>query len=1072
MARILKAIVAAGFLVAIPFCSAAQAGPPGSTVLLTRPAGFGPLTPPSVNDSASSDLSFRPALGTGASAGRRLVGGPSNTTRYVVFVSRSDGLSPDDDDHYENVYVRDLQTDTTTLVSRASNGAPANSDSSAATISADGSTVAFVSTATNLTPSGNPDGSSKVYKRNLVAATTTLVSRANGAGGSIADGPSYEPSISGDGSAVAFSSFGGNLGGGNGSHSQIYVRAGTATTLASVPDLSTTPGNDDSYGPSLSDDGNHVAFTTDATDIGASDANNHSDVFAHTISDGHTYLASVRTIAPNAGQYGDSESSGASISANGDRVAFTSYARNFSLLDADPAFTSDVYVHAFGSNVTFLASQNNGLRGNGVSAEASISADGIKVAFTTDASNLVALDTNSVNDVYVRDTSGSPSTSLASRCQGNALLTFPAAEGAIAPNGNAVSFTTFTPGCTPDQDNDFIQVFLRTQGLSITEPTHWISQPTGTGPFRSGTNSSAMHGFFRSSDTASTLSGDGSVAAFVSEADEVAPDDDNSQPNVFARDASTGTTELISRADGAGGVAANGPSGPNLQGFGGSGGLSLVASSPPAISDDGRYVAFTSSADNLVANDNNGHTDVFVRDRVAQTTTRVSVKSDGTALPQASFDPDLSADGTRVAFTSDARFDPAKDPDNEHDIYVHDMATGATTLVSVNGGGVHANQPSSSPAISGDGNRIGFATDADNLVPAQYDTNTYSDIYVHDLTTHTTRLASAINGSAFAGDGASGAVDLDFTGAHVAFSGSSKNLVGADDGNGTEDVFVREPDSAKTTLVSGISSTQAGNSFSGRPSISGDGTRVAFSTAANDLFLGDTDSVRDVVVRDVTTGTTTLASRADGAGGAPPNDQADNPTISANGHCVAFDSQSDNLVANPPGRDFIHAYLRALDADCGVAPPAPAPGPGQAPGPGPGADTTAPVLSSLKASPATFRIGSKRTAVSAKKLPPKGTKIKFSLSEAASVSLRIERKAKGRKKGKKCLAKRKTGKRCTRYVLKGTLKRAGKAGANSVAFSGRIGSKKLAKGRYRIRATATDAAGNRSAKKSAAFRIV
>ena len=163
-------------------------------------------------------------------------------------------------------------------------------------------------------------------------------------------------------------------------------------------------------------------------------------------------------------------------------------------------------------------------------------------------------------------------------------------------------------------------------------------------------------------------------------------------------------------------------------------------------------------------------------------------------------------------------------------------------------------------------------------------------------------------------------------------------------------------------------------------------------------------------------------------GGRRERDLALHASISADGHCVAFDSYADNLVGGPPGTDFSRGYMRALDGDCGTPPP-PA-GPPSAPGPAP--DTTAPTISGLKASPAKFGVSSKSTAVSAKKKKvPKGTKIKFKLSEAAKVSLKIELKSTGHKKGKKCVAKRRTGKRCTIYKAKGTLKRNGKAGANT-----------------------------------------
>jgi Tol biopolymer transport system component len=1042
---------AATALAAVALAASAQAGPPGSTVLLSQPPGFGPLTPPIVNNSGSTAVGFTAGISTYSAPGHRLVGGPNDDPgRYVVFVSDADGISPDDDNRFTNVFVRDRKTGDVTLVSRGSNGAPANEDSFAPSISADGTTVAFESQATNLVPV-NTNDYDQIYKRNLGTGTTTLVSRANGPGGDAGDQPSEEPSISGDGAAVAFTSFATNLGGGS-AHAQVYVRDGTTTTLVSVPDSSTTPGNGNSHGPSLSDDGDHVAFATDADNIGVSDTNSASDVFVHTLSDGHTRLASVRTLSPNAGAYGDSLSDGPSISADGHRVAFMSYARNFSVTDPGPSFDADVYVHDFsGTPSTFLASQGGGARGNGDSVDASISASGARVAFLTDSTNLAGADTNGVDDVYVRDTVGSPTTTLASRCTGSALLSRAASDPAIAPDGTGVSFTTFSRGCSPDEDDDFAQVFYRSLALSVVDPTTWISRPSGDGPFRSGTNTSQMHGANRSDDAPTSLSGDGSVAVFTSDADELSAVDDERFPNVFARNAKTGETELISRATGADGAAANGAS-----------------ISPAAISADGRYVAFASFATNLVPNDTNNSPDVFVRDRVLQTTTRVSVMNDGSQAPLSSGDPELSADGQRVVFTSHAKIDPVDD-DTDEDVYVRDIAAGTTTLASVNTGGAHPDQPSFSPAISGDGNHVSFLSRATNL--SVVDVNAFIDVYVRDLTAHTTTLASARNGSSLPGNQGAISAELDFTGAHVAFASSSSNLVGADDGNGAGDVFVREPGATKTTLVSGVSATEGGNASSGRPTISGDGTRIAFETAATDLYKDDVNGVFDVAVRDLTAGTATLASRADGAAGALSNNDAVHPSISANGHCVAFDSEADNLVAGPLGTDFARVYLRALDADCGTPEPSPGPGPGPGPDPGPTVDTTAPAISGLTVSPATFRVSAKATAISAKQVR-KGARIKFTLSEAAKVSLKIERKGKGRRKGSKCVARRQTGKRCTLYTSKGTLRRGGTAGANTVAFSGRIGSKKLAKGRYRITATATDAAGNKAKKKTVSFRIV
>ncbi len=704
----------------------------------------------------------------------------------------------------------------------------------------------------------------------------------------------------------------------------------------SVPDQSTTPGNDDSFGASLSDDGKQVAFTTQATNIGAADGNGRSDVFRHTLADGHTLPASVRTI-PVAGAFGDSDSSGASISADGSRVAFISSARNFSLLDNLPQFTDDVYVHDFGANSTFLASVtgNGGTRENGVARRVSISGAGTRVAWQTNSDNLDPADTDGVDDVYVRDTSGS-TTTLASRCMNNALVASDALEPALSPSGTHVSFATITAGCSPDQDDEYQQVFLRELNPAGGEATTWISHPSGEGLFRSGTAVSLLNGSGRDEDTTSVISGDGNVTAFVSASDEMSPDDDNRFSNIFVRVGTTGTTELISRATGADGAPGDNHSGPPLHGpFQGLGFLLLTESpAEPSISADGRYVAFVSLADNLVPGDTNQHEDVFVRDRVTQTTTRISVATDGSQATNASSSPDISADGNRVAFVSGARLDPVHDPDTLPDVYVRDIATGTTTLASVNTTGDHANQPSSEPAISGDGTRVVFLTTATNLVPSLDDPNIWNDVYLRDLTAGTTRVVSARDGLPVAGNSVSLDADIDFQGAHVVFSSFASDLTADDDTNGATDVFVRDTFNGKTTLVSRTPGGVSGNAGSSLGSISGEGTRIAFDTTATDLFPGDTNGTTDVAVRDLTAGTTALVSRADGADGAQAGEPASNPSISADGHCVAFDSSADNLVAGPPGTDFKHAFLRALDADCGTPPPAGPPGGPTGPGHG------------------------------------------------------------------------------------------------------------------------------------------
>jgi hypothetical protein len=1020
--------------------------------MVTRPAGFGPLTAPIVNDSFLShfqDLA-RDTVFT-AERGHRYTGGPNGSSRYTVFVSRSDGLAGDDNDTFDNVYVRDAVNNTTTLVSRASGaaGAAANGASGDPAISADGQHVVFVSTATNLVPNIDTNGTEQVYERDLQSATTTLVSRATGGAGVVANDDSGEPSVSGDGSVVAFSSRATNLPGASTSE-QVYVRAGSSTSVVSVKSGTATPGSLASFAPSLDDNGDVVAFTTYATDFGVSDNNGQPDVYIHRLGTGVTLLASVETIAPTPGAYGNDGSAGASISADGSRVAFASAATNFSTNDSDS--NSDVYVHDFGSNTTSLVSQtHSNVKGDKPSYNASISADGGAIAFITASDNLTSADTNGVADVYVNTGGLLGGTALASRCQSAALLTAPVGEEAIAPAGNLVAFSTGSRGCSPQADDDFNQVYTRALGIIIggTEPTTLISRPSGTGDFKSHTNDSATNVGGRSASVRPVLSADGSVAAFVSESDELSPDDNDGVSNIYVRENRTGITELISRASGANGAPGDDNSGESLNG------RSLPLEGP-SISADGRYVAFASSADNLVPGDTNKSADIFVRDRAAQTTTRVSVTSNGAQADDNSFEADISADGSRVAFATDAVLDPAHDTAGKTSVYVRDLAAGTTTLVSRQSdpGTFDANDNAGSPSISGDGTRVAFVTAATNLAPSIVDGNAKDDVYVRDLGTNLTRLGSARDGAQVASTAGATAPDLDGTGTHLAFESASDDMAGTD-GNGFTDVFVRDLTGTATTLISHGPGGAAGNGPSYGPSLSGDGTRVAFDTAATDLIAGDANTSSEVLVRDLTAGSLSLASRADGAGGAQPEGRASSASISSDGHCVSFDSDADNLVPGTPvGTDFTHGYMRALDGDCGTPPPPPAP-------PGPTPDTTAPVITGLKVTPSKLHRGSK-----------KGVKITFKLSEAAKVSLKIELKGKGRKKGSKCLATRRTGKRCTLYKAKATLRRSGKLGANTIAFSGRIGKHRLANGSYRITATATDPAGNKAKRKTATFNVV
>jgi Ca2+-binding RTX toxin-like protein len=310
----------------------------------------------------------------------------------------------------------------------------------------------------------------------------------------------------------------------------------------------------------------------------------------------------------------------------------------------------------------------------------------------------------------------------------------------------------------------------------------------------------------------------------------------------------------------------------------------------PSISADGRFVAFSSDASNLVPGDTNNNLDNFVRDLSTNTTTRVSVDSAGNQGNRGSNQVSISADGRLVAFSSAASNLVPGDTNNSIDIFVRDLSTNTTTLVSVSSRGDRANDDSSIPSISANGRFVTFYSFATNLVPG--DTNDTRDIFVRDLLTNTTTLVSASSNGEIA-NRASIRSSISADGRFVAFSSRASNLVPGDT-NDTTDIFVRDLSTNTTTRISASSRGNQGNKESSTPFISADGRFVTFSSEASNLVPGDTNNKEDIFVRDLSTNTTTRLS-VDSAGN-QGNSDSEFPSISANGQKVAFSSFATNLV--------------------------------------------------------------------------------------------------------------------------------------------------------------------------------
>ncbi|MEQ1637857.1 MAG: hypothetical protein ABL903_14325 [Methylococcales bacterium] len=420
---------------------------------------------------------------------------------------------------------------------------------------------------------------------------------------------------------------------------------------------------------------------------------------------------------------------------------------------------------------------------------------------------------------------------------------------------------------------------------------------------------------------APSLSSDGRYVAFASFASNLVSGDTNNLADIFVHDHLTGETTRVSMNSA--GLQATQNFLPDQ--------FARNGSANPTISADGRYIAFNSYADNLVSNDTNDSTDVFVHDRLTRKTTRVSVDSFGKESIDLIFSggdwqtapPSISADGRYVGFVYRAKL-VKEDDTSAADIYFHDRQTGETRLVSVNSIGIAGNNDSDFPVLSADGRYIAFQSSASNLVSG--DTNSKDDIFIYDRQTRMTTRAS-LNSSGIQGNGHSRHPTISTDGRYVAFESEANNLVTNDTDN-QGDVFVHDRQTGNTVLVSvsssgwhGVRSTEYGAMF---PSICADGRYVAFSSTTP--FTYDTNGGEDVFVHDLVSGTTYIAS-VDSAGNPsnkyPSTSSAEleyklqdvwyrKTSISADCNHVGFALRASDLVPNDTN-SRVDAFVNSKD---------------------------------------------------------------------------------------------------------------------------------------------------------------
>jgi len=249
-------------------------------------------------------------------------------------------------------------------------------------------------------------------------------------------------------------------------------------------------------------------------------------------------------------------------------------------------------------------------------------------------------------------------------------------------------------------------------------------------------------------------------------------------------------------------------------------------------------VAFLSGASNLVPGDTNQLEDIFVRDRLAGVTRRVSVSTSGAQANDYSHVVNISGSGRYITFVTSASNLVSGDTNGESDVFVHDLRAGTTSRVNVSTSGAQANSPTYDAAISGDGRYITFGSRASNLSPA--DTNGVSDVFVRDLRTGTTsRVDTSGRGGPISAGISDPAISAD--GRHIAFRSST--------GDSTDEVFVHDRRAGITRRVTVADDGGQANGSNYQLAVSADGRSVSFSSNASNLVPDDTNNTWDVFVR-------------------------------------------------------------------------------------------------------------------------------------------------------------------------------------------------------------------------------
>lgn len=411
-----------------------------------------------VQSASQAGSTTRVSIKTGGAQGNgdSLAADVSADGRYVVFESRASNLVDGDTNGAGDIFVHDRVTGVTERASVSSSGEQGNFGSFAPAISDDGRIIVFASWSTNLV-SGDSNNVADVFAHDRVTHKTELVSMV--LGGSAND-VSTNPDVSGDGRYVTFWSYASNLVGGDSNNAADVFRFDRQDKVMIRASVGATgnQSNGESSHPAISADGQRIAFESAASNLVSGDGNNYKDIFLRDITSGAGGGNTHRVSVSSSGLEANGDSFSPAISGDGLTVAFSSFAAN--LVPSDNNGYPDVFIRQWQAGVTERVSvSSNGAEANNWCEAATLSADGRYVSFQSQASTLAAGDGNNVKDIFVRDRTAGTTTLISTDSNG-APGSNESQAPAMAGQGRFVVFHSSATNLIPGDSNSAVDVFI------------------------------------------------------------------------------------------------------------------------------------------------------------------------------------------------------------------------------------------------------------------------------------------------------------------------------------------------------------------------------------------------------------------------------------------------------------------------------------------------------------------------------------------------------------------------------------------------------------------------------------